>query len=58
LDSIFLGLFDGLAYISLGLGFFLRFFIEGNTSKTTIYLIFGIITACSYAVIPLLGLLL
>jgi sugar phosphate permease len=58
LDSIFLGLFDGLVYISLGLGFFLRFFIEGSTSKTTIYLIFGIITACSYAVIPLLGLLL
>ena len=57
LDSIFLGLFDGLVYISLGLGFFFRFLIEGNTKKTTIYLIFGILTALGYAVIPIMGLL-
>lgn len=58
LDSIFLGLFDGLVYISLGLGFFFRFLIEGNTSKTKIYLIFGTLTAIGYAVIPIMGLLL
>lgn len=58
LDSIFLGLFDGLVYISLGLGFFFRFLIEGNTSKTTIYLIFGTLTAIGYAVIPVMSMLL
>jgi sugar phosphate permease len=57
LDSIFLGLFDGLVYISLGLGFFFRFLIEGNSQKTTIYLIFGSLTAIGYAVIPVMGLL-
>jgi hypothetical protein len=57
LDSIFLGLFDGLVYISVGFGFFFRFLIEGSRSKTTIYLVFGIITACAYSVIPILGLI-
>jgi len=47
-----------LIYISLGIGFFLRFFIEGHTKKTTIYLIFGIITAISYTVIPIMSLIL
>lgn len=57
LDSIFLGLFDGLVYISLGIGFFFRFLIEGSTQKTKIYLIFGILTAIAYAVIPVMSLL-
>ncbi len=53
-----MGLFDGLVYISLASGFFFRFYIEGNTSKTKIYLIFGTITAAAYSIIPVLGLLL
>jgi hypothetical protein len=57
LDSIFLGLFDGLVYISLGFGFFFRFLIEGSTSKTRIYLYFGTLTAIGYSVIPILGLI-
>jgi hypothetical protein len=57
LDSIFLGLFDGLVYISLGMGFFFRFLIEGSTSKTKIYLIFGTLTALGYSVIPIMSLL-
>jgi hypothetical protein len=51
-----MGIFDGLVYISLALGFFFRFLIEGNTSKTTIYLIFGSLTAIGYSVIPIMGL--
>lgn len=58
LDNSFLGLFDGLVYISLGLGFFFRFLIEGNVAKTRIYLIFGTLTAIGYAVIPVMGLFL
>lgn len=58
LDNIFLGLFDGLVYMSLGFGFFFRFLIEGNSKKTTIYLVFGIITALSFAVIPTLSFIL
>ena len=56
LDSIFLGLFDGLVYISLGMGFFFRFLIEGKTAKTKIYLIFGFLTAIGFSVIPIMGL--
>jgi predicted MFS family arabinose efflux permease len=46
-----------LVYISLGMGFFFRFLIEGSTDKTKIYLIFGSLTAIGYAVIPIMGLL-
>jgi hypothetical protein len=58
LGPIFLGLFDGLVYISLGTGFFLTFFIESYHSKIKIYLIFSIITGIAYSIIPLLSLLL
>lgn len=51
-----MGVLDGLVYISLSLGFFFRYLIEGSTSKTTIYLIFGTLTAVGYATIPIMGL--
>lgn len=55
LNNVFLGLFDGLIYISLACGYFLRYLIEGSTRKTTIYLIFGCLTAIGYATIPIIG---
>lgn len=51
-----MGVFDGLVYISLATGYFFRFLIEGNTSKTKIYLIFGSLTSIGYLIIPILGL--
>jgi hypothetical protein len=58
LNSIFLGLFDGLVYIALSLGFFFRYLVEGKTSKTKIYLIYGTVTAIAYSTIPFLGMIL
>lgn len=56
LDHLFLGLFDGLVYLSLGIGFFMRYLLEGKMAPTLAYLVFGSIASVGYCIIPVLSL--
>jgi sugar phosphate permease len=56
LDNFFMGLFDGLVYISLGAGFFFRFLLEGKKGLTSSYLLFVGIASLSFSIIPVLSL--
>lgn len=57
LDHLFLGLFDGLVYLSLGIGFFMRYLLEGKMAPTLAYLVFGALASIGYCVIPVLSLI-
>jgi sugar phosphate permease len=52
LSNLYLGLFDALVYISLGLGFFLRFLIQGNLNLVSSYAIFISFASLAYLIIP------
>ena len=57
-SNFFLGLFDALVYISLGIGFFLRFLLQGKMSIIISYAIFTSIASAAYLVIPVSSLIL
>jgi sugar phosphate permease len=56
--NLWLGLFDALVYLSLGMGFFFRFLLEGKKNLLKSYIIFISIACSAYLVIPLLSLML
>jgi sugar phosphate permease len=55
-SNLWLGLFDALVYLSLGMGFFFRFLLEGKKELLKSYIIFINIACCAYLVIPILSL--
>ena len=54
--NLYLGLFDALVYLSLGMGFFFRFLLEGKKNLLKSYIIFITIACAAYLVIPILSL--
>jgi sugar phosphate permease len=52
LSNLYLGLFDALVYISLGVGFFFRFLVQGNLNLIVSYAIFISIASLAYLIIP------
>ena len=56
-SNLWLGLFDALVYLSLGMGFFFRFLLEGRKNLLKSYIIFISIACAAYLVIPILSLI-
>lgn len=56
-SNLFLGILDSLVYISLGIGFFLRFLLIGNMNLVLSYAIFVGIAALAYLIIPVSSLI-
>ena len=55
-SNFFLGLFDGLVYLSLGFGFFFRFLLTGKMNIIVSYAIFVGFASLSYLIIPVTSL--
>jgi MFS family permease len=56
-SNLWLGLFDALVYLSLGMGFFFRFLLEGKKNLLKSYIIFISIACTAYLAIPILSLI-
>jgi sugar phosphate permease len=55
-SNFWLGLFDALVYLALGMGFFCRFLLEGKKNLLKSYIIFITIACAAYLVIPVVSL--
>lgn len=51
-SDLFLGVLDATAYVSLGLGFFFRFLIQGDRSIIHTYVVTILIASFGYLIIP------
>jgi sugar phosphate permease len=56
LSNLYLGILDGIVYVSLALGFGLRFLISSRNSSLREYLIFTTIAVLGFLVIPVISL--
>lgn len=56
-DGYFLGILDAFIYISLGVGFFLRFKLIKNGNLTKILLDTSILISLFFCIIPIISLL-
>ena len=55
-SNFWLGLFDALVYLALGMGFFCRFLLEGRKHLLKSYIIFITMACAAYLLIPVLSL--
>ena len=56
-SDLFLGVLDATAYISLGIGFFFRFILQGSFNIIHTYVIYIMIASIGYLVIPVISLI-
>ena len=56
-NNIFLGFLDSLVYISLGVGFFFRFLLNGKMSMIFSYALYVEVAIIAYLIIPVSSLI-
>lgn len=56
-SDLFLGVLDATTYISLGIGFFFRFVLQGTFNIIHTYVIYIMIASLGYLVIPIISLI-